>query len=524
MPLDKRSMGILLHPTSLSGKWGIGDFGPSAYKFADWVRRAGMSYWQILPLGPTGFGDSPYQCFSAFAGNPLLISPELLLESGLLSQGDIAGNYENHDNVSYGDVFYWKQIWLRTAYNNFVSQGNLAFREEFETWKGSDSVVHWLDDYALFMSLKNYHEGKSWILWDKGLKERMADALVWAKNKLKDEIEFQKFVQFLFFTQWGNLKKYVNSLGIEIIGDAPIYVSFDSADTWANQNLFLLNNDGSPSVVAGVPPDYFSETGQLWGNPLYNWETMAADGYAWWIERLKAIFETVDIVRLDHFRGFMGYYAVPADHKTAELGRWHPGPGADFFEAIRNAIGNLPIIAEDLGEITGDVTAVRHQFQLPGMIVLQFAWSPATGLPTATDPNNNFLPHLHEKNSVVYTGTHDNDTTLGWWNHSSTAGERSLMQIYLSVDGNMANRDLIRCGMASVSNTFIVPAQDLLDLDSEARMNLPGRAEGNWSWRLKPGQFNDGNADAIYAMSLLYGRCGNPPAEAVIKPPKLPLY
>lgn len=524
MSLNERLTGVLLHPTSLPGKFGIGDLGPAAYTFANWLKQAGMAYWQILPLGPTGFGDSPYQCFSAFAGNPLLISPELLLHEKLLTVDEINTDEENYGNVSYGEVFSYKHALLTKAFHNFNHNSDISVRNDFESWKDASHIKSWLADYALFMALKKFYHGKPWNEWDNGLKERHEDGLAWARNKLKSAIEYEEFIQYIFFKQWDSLRQHVNSLGIKIIGDAPIYVSYDSADTWANQSEFLLREDKKPAVVAGVPPDYFSVTGQLWGNPLYNWQVMAANGYQWWINRLKSIFRTVDWVRLDHFRGFMGYYAVPSDHKTAEYGTWQIGPGKNFFDILAQTFNPLPIIAEDLGEITEDVTTVRKAFNFPGMIILQFAWTPVAGNPLVSDPNNHFLPHLHEKNSIVYTGTHDNDTTLGWWRHTSTEEERRLMQVYLSVDGNQANWDLIRAGMASVANTFIVPAQDLLDLDTDARMNTPGRAEGNWSWRLQPDSLTDELAHRLYEMTLTYGRCATPPPEATIQPPKQPFY
>lgn len=524
MPLDQRRAGILLHPTSLPGRFGIGDLGPACLRFLDWMHEAGFGYWQILPLGPTGYGDSPYQCFSAFAGNPLLVSPELLVSEGLLDS-DVVDSWPEHSGwVDYGQTSEQKSEMLHAAYNNFVGGAAPHLKEVYEVWKKSEAVRDWLSDYALFRALKKHNDNKAWVEWPEAVKLRDPAALKQARADLTTDVDYQEFIQFLFFYQWGHIREEAARRGIEIIGDAPIYVSFDSADTWANQDKFQLDPDGMPLTVAGVPPDYFSRTGQLWGNPLYDWGAMEKDGYAWWAARLRAIFETVDIVRLDHFRGFMGYYAVPYGHKTAENGKWIKGPGAKFFQVMKKEIGELPIIAEDLGEITADVTEVRKQFNLPGMVILQFAWPPKSLNPLITEPDNHFLPHNHEHKSVVYTGTHDNDTTLGWWRNSSTPDERSAMQIYLSVDGNMANWDLIRCGMTSIAHTFVVPAQDLLDLDSDCRMNLPGRPEGNWTWRLNEDDLTPELGQKMREMMLTYGRCNNAPEEARPAPAKQPSY
>jgi len=524
MPLHDRRAGILLHPTSLPGRFGIGDLGPSCIRFLDWVQETGLAYWQILPLGPTGYGDSPYQCFSAFAGNPLLISPEELATEGLLDQAELDQWPVNHGPVDYGLVMDQKHKILHIAHQKFLSEPDSPIHHAYNEWIRRPNITGWLEDYALFKALKKENNNQSWSDWPLNERKREQAALQVAEHRLADDIGYQKFIQFLFFRQWERIRDEATKRGIEIIGDAPIYVSFDSADTWANQQDFELDPEGHPLAVAGVPPDYFSETGQLWGNPLYKWPQMAKNNYAWWAARLRSIFETVDIVRLDHFRGFMGYYAVPYGHATAEAGEWRKGPGADFFKAMKEAIGDLPIIAEDLGEITEDVTAVRKQFDLPGMVILQFAWTPAQLNPMIADPNNGFLPHRHDPNLVVYTGTHDNDTTLGWWRNSSTPEERTGMQIYLSVDGNLANWDLIRAGCRSVANTFVAPAQDLLDLGTEARMNLPGRAAGNWTWRLNDGDLSTELGQKFRELLLIYERCANPPETAIPDPPKQPLY
>lgn len=524
MPLHHRRAGLLLHPTSLPGRFGIGDLGPECIRFLDWAQQTGLAYWQILPLGPTGYGDSPYQCFSAFAGNPLMVSPEILRDQGLIEQALLDEWPDHRGWVDFGFIIDHKHHVLHLAHQKFKSTSGTDLHQRYEAWTQEPGVRLWLEDYALFKALKKENENRCWIDWPEAERRREPKALADARTRLKDDVEYQEFIQFLFFDQWRHIRQEASKRGILIIGDAPIYVSFDSADTWANQEQFQLDETGNPKFVAGVPPDYFSATGQLWGNPLYDWASMAKTGYKWWAQRMKAIFETVDIVRLDHFRGFMGYYAVPYGHDTAENGQWHRGPGDDFFKAMKNALGNLPIIAEDLGEITEDVTLVRRQFNFPGMVILQFAWAPARLHPMIADPNNEFLPHRHEYNSVVYSGTHDNDTSLGWWRNSSTPEERSAMQIYLSVDGNMANWDLIRCGMRSVANTFIVPAQDLLNLDSDARMNLPGRPAGNWTWRLNEGDLSQELSERYRELLLIYERSANPPEEAIPAPPKVPPY
>ncbi len=524
MPLDQRRAGILLHPTSLPGPYGIGDLGSACIRFLDWVQATGLAYWQILPLGPTGFGDSPYQCFSAFAGNPLLVSPELLVQDGLLDGEHLQNWPEQRGAVDYGAVMELKHKALHEAHQKFLSNPPGGIKERYGQWSKREGVSGWLEDYALFKALKKENSGKCWVEWPESVKLRDKQALADARKRLEQDVSYHEFIQFLFFDQWERIRKEAASRGIEIIGDAPIYVSFDSADTWAAQGEFELDEKGNPTHVAGVPPDYFSATGQLWGNPLYRWDVMEKEGYAWWAARMRAIFEQVDIVRLDHFRGFMGYYAVPFGQPTAEHGAWRKGPGAKFFQAMKKAIGDLPIIAEDLGEITYDVTDVRKQFNLPGMVILQFAWSPAALDPMIANPNNEFLPHRHEYNSVVYTGTHDNDTTIGWWQHTSTPDERTGMQIYLSVDGALPNWDLIRCGLRSVAQTFVVPAQDLLDLGTEARMNLPGRPAGNWTWRLNENDLSVPLSQKLRELLLIYERCANPPEVAIPDPPKQPEY
>lgn len=494
-----RSSGILLHPTSLPGPWGIGDLGPAAYQFVDFLAEAGQSLWQVLPLGPTGYGDSPYQCFSAFAGNPLLVSLDQIVQRGLLSYDEVLEAADNHQldaaSVRYGEVMGLKLPILRRSYERMregvAPEVSAAFAEFRQANAG------WLDDYALFMALKEAHGGQSWYTWEPGLRARRPVALAKARHEHAEALEMQQFLQFLFFQQWLPLKAYANERHIRIIGDAPIFVAYDSADVWANPDLFFLNEDGQPTVVAGVPPDYFSKTGQLWGNPLYRWERMAQDGYAWWVARLRAAFTQVDILRLDHFRGFAAYWEVPAGEATAINGRWIKGPGAALFERLNAEFGALPIIAEDLGLITPDVLALRDQFDLPGMIVLQFAFG--------GEADNFYLPHNHSRNCVAYSGTHDNNTTIGWFNEISEE-EREHVRGYLGRDGNDIAWDFIRSAMMSVADMSIIPLQDVLRLGGEARMNIPGHAGGNWSWRFQPEALNDGLAHGLHFFTSLYNR------------------
>ncbi|MBC8075767.1 MAG: 4-alpha-glucanotransferase, partial [Chloroflexales bacterium] len=458
MPFPRTS-GILLHPTSLPGPFGIGDLGAPAHRFVEWLAAARQRTWQVLPLGPTGYGDSPYQCFSAFAANPLLISPEFLAQQGLLSDGDVELPPFPADSVDYGAVIPWKYALLRKAYTNWAARGN---DDGFNTFAAAE--VAWLRDYALFMALKSQHEGAAWHTWPRELASRQPDALAQAAQELADEVRFQQFLQYLFSGQWNALKGYANSLGISIVGDIPIFVAHDSADVWSNPGLFDLDENGLPNLMAGVPPDYFSATGQLWGNPLYRWDVLAQRGYDWWIGRVAATLRLFDIVRIDHFRGFSGYWAVPQGEETAIRGEWLPGPGHALFAAIERALGHLPIIAEDLGVITPDVEKLRDDFNLPGMRIFQFAFT--------ADTASQFLPHNFIPNSVAYTGTHDNDTTVGWF---SSAGqeERARVLRYTGGEAGSVHWDMIRFVESSVANTVIVPLQDVLGLGAEARMNVP---------------------------------------------------
>ncbi len=502
-----RSSGILLHPTSLPGPFGIGDLGPAAYVFADFLVRSGQGLWQMLPLGPTGYGDSPYACYSAFAGNTLLISPEQLVTEGLLSTADLPAQVSlPGERVNFERVHHLKDGLLRQAYQKYKQTANHPLREALEVF--TQGSAGWLNDYALFRALKDVHGGVAWNEWKPELRSRDAEALDRAREQLHEEVAAQKFYQFLFSRQWFALKAYCNDRGIKLVGDIPIFVAHDSADVWTNPDQFKLNEDGSPIVVAGVPPDYFSATGQLWGNPLYNWEQMRADGFKWWIKRVHATLQTVDIVRIDHYRGFAACWEIPGGDKTAERGRWVEAPGRELFTAIREALGELPIIAEDLGVITPDVEALRDDFGFPGMRILQFGFS--------SDSKNHDLPHNYHSNVVVYTGTHDNDTTVGWF--SSVAGEgstRTAEQVqrerlfclrYLNTDGLEVHWDFIRTVLATVANTAVVPFQDLLGLGNEARMNLPNSTEGNWSWRFESGALTDELAQRLRELTELYGR------------------
>lgn len=524
MALDRRLAGMLLHPTSLPGHYGIGDLGQTAYRFLDWLEKAGLGHWQVLPLGPTSYGDSPYQCLSAFAGNPLLIAPNMLRHEGLLELEEILPPQFPENHVDYGWVIQWKHNLLGQAHRRFREGEFAELKAKRKAFEAREDVQVWLEDFALFMALKDSHGGQPWNAWSSELRKRDRGALKQARKDLADGIDYHKFLQFLFFDQWDRLRAAAHQKGIQIIGDAPIYVSYDSADTWAHQDLFQLDEEGLPTHVAGVPPDYFSETGQLWGNPLYQWDKMAKKKYSWWADRLRAIFAQVDIVRLDHFRGFMGYWSVPFGEQTAVNGEWKRGPGAHFFEEMEKQLGPLPIIAEDLGEITEDVTAVRKQFNYPGMKIMQFAFTVAGMDPVVADPANPFPLHHHSPDMVVYTGTHDNDTTIGWWQESSTMQERVCMQMYLATDGNAPNWDLIRASFMSVACTAVIPAQDFLGLGSSARMNFPGRPVGNWSWRLREHDLSEELARRVREMTLLYERCLNPPDHAKSSGPKKPQY
>lgn len=506
--LTQRHAGVLLHPTSLPGPYGIGDLGPSLTRFLDWMADAGFGLWQILPLGPTGYGDSPYQCFSAFAGNPYLIAPDLLLNEGLVSRRDLRGARSlPAEGIDYGAVIEWKNEMLRAAFDAFeAGGGSPGLRRRYSTWRGRKGVREWLDSYALFMALKQAHGGAVWNEWPTPLRKCEPRALARARSDHSGEIEFQTFVQFLFFDQWDGVREQCRARGISIVGDMPIYVAFDSADTWANQGLFKLTAEGRPTHVAGVPPDYFSATGQLWGNPIYRYDRMKRDGFAWWVRRVGAMMETVDLLRLDHFRGFEAYWEVPAGEQTAVNGRWVPGPREALFEALEKAHGALPIIAENLGVITPEVEQLRERFKLPGMKVLQFGWGIVGERPMVPDPDNAFHPHKIDPDSVVYTGTHDNPTTLQWWREFATPAEKRFLRAYLGTEGSAVHDDLTRTAFASAARTAIVPMQDLLGLGAEGRMNFPGRPSGNWCWRMGRGAASQALGKRLRNWLLMYDR------------------
>jgi 4-alpha-glucanotransferase len=509
-----RSSGILLHPTSLPGPFGIGDLGPEAHAFAGFLADAGQRWWQILPLGPVGAGNSPYQSYSSYAGNPLLISPDGLVDDGWLTPADWR-DYPtlSEDHVDFAGVAAAKETLLRRAFRRFEPA-------HFDFGAFREDQAHWLDDYALYMALKEVHRGGAWLSWDPALAVRDPKALGRYRTELAGEILYYEFVQFAFARQWRALREACHERGVHLIGDVPIFVALDSADVWARPDLFQLDVLGQPLFVAGVPPDYFSRDGQLWGNPLYRWEAHEAEDFAWWIARLKATTGRVDLVRLDHFRGFQAYWEVPAGSPTAAVGRWALGPGTAFLEALRDGLGGLPLIAEDLGEITSEVEALRDRFELPGMRVLQFAFGGDRG-------SEFHLPHRYVNHCIAYTGTHDNDTAVGWLHapHSETQDEarhrfeRNLALRYLGTDGREFHWDLIRAALASVAETVIVPAQDLLGLDGRARMNTPGTPAGNWSWRLSPGQLTPEHGARLANMTAVYWRW-NGTLPARFEPPR----
>lgn len=509
-----RSSGILLHPTSLPGPYGIGDLGPAAVEFCDFLAAAGQTLWQMLPLGPTGYGDSPYQCFSAFAGNPALISLDRLRQQELLDARDLESVPQfSPDEVEYERVNRFKSAALRRA---FQKAENMRFRPPSAGLSGSafeqfkESEKSWLPEYALFRALKDRFGGIAWPKWDRELALRQPAALNRARKELAEQIAEQEFQQWVFFEQWNALKSYCHSKSIRMMGDLPIYVAHDSADVWAHPEYFHLDGNGDAEKVAGVPPDYFSATGQLWGNPIYRWEHMAADGYSWWIERFRGAFRTFDLLRVDHFRGFEAYWEVPGGESTAINGRWTKGPGAELFAAVEAKLGKLPILAENLGVITPEVEAIRERFGFPGMAILQFAFG--------TDPQGpDFRPHNYPRNRVAYTGTHDNDTTVGWWTSTAGAGsirseedirkERAFARAYLNLRNDEAvNWAFIRTLMASVADTVIFPLQDVLGAGTEARMNTPGTATGNWRWRFRGEQLTAEIAGRLRQMAQLYGR------------------
>jgi len=494
MAVRSRSSGILLHPTSLPGRFGIGDLGPNAFRWVDTLAAMKQSLWQILPLTPTGSGGSPYQSFSAFAGNTNLISPEVLESQGLLPPGFGHEQHYRDDAVEFERVELFKKAMLREAKARFASVATKEMKDGYEHFRFKESA--WLKDYAEFMAIRDALGGRSLIDWPKELLHRKEPGLSATIRSVSKEVELHSFGQFLFEQQWNTLKSHANEKGIRILGDAPIFVSADSSDVWQQPELFLLNSERQPTVVAGVPPDYFAEDGQHWGNPLYDWKAMKATGYAWWVARLKRQLQQVDEIRLDHFRGFAAAWHIPAKDKTAKNGKWVEGPRADLFESLRNQLGNLPIVAEDLGVITADVDELRMRFGLPGMKVIQFMLG---------GPENPYWPHNYDSNCVAYTGTHDNDTSVGWFNQLNDHDKKTLMD-YTGHWFHEPHWECIRLAWASVANVAVAPLQDLLGLGSEARMNKPGIAAGNWGWRFKPDQFPPGVIERIGEWTERYRR------------------
>ena len=492
-----RSSGVLLHPTSLPGPHGIGDLGQAAYRFVDFLVAARQSLWQVLPLGPTSYGDSPYASFSSYAGNPLLVDLQQLVEEGDLLPGDLASDPQLPlHRVDYGAVIEHKTRLLRQAADRLRVYASAQRREELQAF--CQQKQRWLDDYALFMALKDAYRGTMWNTWPDDIVQRRPEALSQWQSALADEIHWPKYTQFQFFRQWSALRHYADERGIRIIGDIPIFVAPDSADAWAHAEVFHIDARGHLTVVAGVPPDYFSATGQRWGNPLYRWNVIAADGYRWWIDRIQSGLELVDILRIDHFRGFQDCWEIPAEEPTAVKGRWVPGPGDTLFDALRGALGDdLPIIAEDLGMITEEVQSLRERARLPGMKVLQFAFSEG--------PDHQYLPHNYAADCVVYLGTHDNDTTLGWF-RSLSQREREYTLRYLGRDEHDIVWAMMHLAFVSVARIAVVTAQDLLKLGSEARMNTPGASSGNWQWRCQPGVLGDDISRWLGELTETFGR------------------
>ena len=493
-----RSSGVLLHPTSLPGPHGSGDFGPAAFQFVDWLARAGQKRWQILPLAPIGPGNSPYMSSSAFAGNVLLVDLGELQRRGWLGNDDLLPTDGLQDGaVNWAAAYPYRMDRLARAAHRFATSASAADRAEIAAFEAEHAS--WLPDYTLFMALAEHQQWRDWCEWPGGLATRDPAAMAAARTEHAARIAFWTFCQWSFFRQWAALREHANRCGVRIIGDMPIFVAYQSAEVWTRPDLFELDAASRPRVVAGVPPDLFSATGQRWGNPLYRWQAHEGEGFAWWIERMRRSVALVDIVRIDHFRGFAGYWEIPAREPTAMNGRWVAAPGHALFQALADALGPMPIIAEDLGVITPDVDGLRKAFHLPGMRILQFAWGEGQG----AEPR--FLPHNHEPDTVAYTGSHDNDTTLGWW---ATAPEdvRHHLREYLSSDGRTVHWDLIRAACASVADTAIYPMQDVLGLDGRHRMNFPGKGDGNWSWRFTWEQVPADCAQRLRRMAQLYER------------------
>ena len=504
MDLNQRSAGVLLHITSLPGPNGIGDFGPDACRFVDWLCAAGQRIWQWLPTTPIGPGDSPYQGVSAFAGSPWMVALEPLVERGWLKVPELpAGGFEAH-RVDYGRVLPWREAQLRAAAEGFAARATANERAAHSAW--CETQAGWLDDYALFMAIRSPRGGQPWWEWPAPLARREETALAAARAEYASEIAFWKFVQWCFDTQCASLKSYANDRGVSLMGDLPIFVAHDSADCWSRPDLYLLDENFQPTVVAGVPPDDLGPLGQRWGNPLYRWDRMAEEGYAWWTARVKRALDSADVFRIDHFRGFAGYYEIPAASPDARQGRWLKGPGKPLFDAIEAALGRLPIVAEDLGYITEDVHELRDGCRFPGMKILQFAFG--------GDGSHEFLPHNWPRASVAYTGTHDNDTVRGWWDHASPR-ERAYAGSYLACGEHDVHWAMIRACCNSVANMAVFPLQDVLGLPSEHRMNIPGVLGGNWAWRFSWPMIGD---EATRVLGLITAASGRGPFELLRLP------
>ena len=498
-----RQSGILLHPTSLPGPYGVGELGDAAYRFVDFLAACEQSLWQVLPLGPTGYGDSPYAAFSAFAGNPVLVSLELLRVDGLLTEQDLANAPAFPEHVvDFGAVKAFRWQMLERAFARYEADRPAAVTRELERF--AREQAGWLEDYCLYMALKEANDGAPWYAWDAPERDRERKALARRREQLAASVALHRFVQFLFYFQWQALRRYANAAGVKLLGDIPIFVAHDSADVWAHPELFLLDEQGRCTVVAGVPPDYFSNTGQLWGNPLYRWDVLKKQGYAWWIDRFRLALTQADLVRIDHFRGFESFWEIPADAETAVDGRWVKGPGLPFFDALREALGALPIVAEDLGLITPKVKALRRDIGVPGMAVLHFAFGGKA--------DNEYLPHNLKPGCLLYTGTHDNDTTCGWYDGTSDQ-VRHHVRCYLGCDGNDVAWDLIRAALRSVADTVVIPVQDLLSLGNSARMNQPASTTGNWNWRFREGALDEGLSARLRELTRLFGRAPASDAE-----------
>jgi 4-alpha-glucanotransferase len=491
-----RRSGVICHPTSFPGPHGIGDMGEAAFRYVDWLARGSQSEWQILPLGPAGPGNSPYSSPSAFAGNTLLISIPWLVGDGLLPQGHLDASPEfSNAYVDYNAVRAFKDPLLKVAFAQFRRGAGPAFHPAFESYRHEQAS--WLEDYGLFSALKELYGGAVWSDWPKEIALRDRQALAAARAQLDDAVRCHQFAQFLFDRQWSELRRYANRCGARVIGDLPIFVTYDSADVWAHRELFRLDQDGRPTEVAGVPPDAFTASGQLWGNPVYDWERNAQTGFSWWIDRVQSTLRRVDLLRIDHFRGFAASWVVPAGSPTAASGHWERGPGRAIFDAMERALGGLPFIVEDLGLVTPDVTALREALGLPGMKVLQFAFD--------SGPGNAYLPHNYAPNAVAYTGTHDNQTTIGWF-RTLPDHVRANVQRYLGRDGTDIAWDFIRTAWSSVADQAIAPLQDVMRLEDDARMNTPGSSSGNWAWRYAPYQLHEGLADGLRELTETYGR------------------